>query len=132
MPNEPRPLNEPPEGYTAPCIVELPLDEIHIDATYTTTFNPNVLRSMCDHLRPELLGILLVNRRTDGSYWVIDGATRVLVLRQMEIGSVSVELHEGMSWEDERAVYELRRTTFEKHPMDLYKAQLVASGLSIP
>ena len=77
-----------------------------------------------------VLGLILVNRRTDGTDWVVDGAARVLALRHLDVAEVRAELVEGWTLDQERAAYQLRNTTFPKHRMDLYKAQLLVQGLT--
>ena len=71
-----------------------------------------------------------MNRRADGTYWVIDGAARVLALRYLGIDQVRAELVEGWTLAQEREAYQIRNTTFPKHPMDLYTAHLLAEGLT--
>jgi len=111
-------------------VTMLPMVDIHIDTTYHTTINDKAFKSLCRELNPRALGFILVNRRTDGTYWVIDGATRVLALRHLDVEFVAAELVEGLTLEQERYAYQLRNTTFPKHPMDLYKAKLLAKGLT--
>jgi hypothetical protein len=53
----------------------------------------------------------------------------VLALRRLDIEYVTAELVEGWTLDQEREVYAIRNTTFPKHPMDLYKALLVASEI---
>jgi hypothetical protein len=113
-----------------PTLTMLPMVDIHIDATYHTSINDVAYESICRELFRAVLGFILVNRRTDGTYWVVDGATRVLALRRLGVESVVAELVEGWTLEQEREVYQLRNTTFPKHPADLYKAQLLANGLT--
>jgi hypothetical protein len=85
-------------------VTTLPLLDLHIDATYHTTLNREAFESLCQDLIPGVLGFILVNRRADGTYWVIDGATRVLALRFLEVEYVNAELVEGWTLERERAV----------------------------
>jgi hypothetical protein len=106
--------------------------DLHIDATYHDTINDEAYESMCWQLHPIALGVILVNRRADGTYWVVDGATRVLALRTLDVETVAAEVVEGWTLEEEHTAYEIRNTTFPKHPMDLYKAKLVAAGITVP
>jgi hypothetical protein len=106
------------------------MTEIHIDERYHTTLNADAFKSLCQGLNWQALGAIAVNRRDDGTYWVVDGATRVLALRHLDVAQVDAEVFEGMTLEEERELYQIRNTTFPKHPMDIYKAKLMAEGLT--
>jgi len=114
----------------SPTVRTLPLTDLHIDATYHTTLNGEAVASLCHAFNPDALGLILVNRRADGTYWVVDGAARVLALRHLGMDQVRAELVEGWTLEQERAAYTRRNTTVPQHPMDLYTARLLAEGLT--
>ena len=114
----------------SPTVRTLPLTDLHIDATYHTTLNGEAVASLCHAFNPDALGLILVNRRADGTSWVVDGAARVLALRHLGMDQVRAELVEGWTLEQEREAYDIRNTTVPKHPMDLYKARLLAEGLT--
>jgi hypothetical protein len=115
-----------------PRVMRLPMVDLHIDATYHPTVNAAAFWSLVRDFRPGAEGIILVNRRVDGTDWVVDGATRVLAFRQLDLPDIRAEVVEGRTLEQEREAYRVRNTAFPKHPMDLYKAQLVAEGLTLP
>jgi hypothetical protein len=114
---------------SSPTVTTLPMVDLHIDATYHTTLNGEAFESLCQAFNPAALGWILVNRRADGTSWVIDGATRVLALRSWGVKHVVAEVVEGWTLEQERAAYRSRNPTFPQYPMDLYTARLVAEGL---
>ena len=115
-----------------PLLCRLPMVDLHIDERYHTRFNAEAFTSLCTAPHWDVLGLILVNHRTDDTYWVVDGATRVLALRHLDVEQVDAELVEGLTLDEERHWYEIRNTTFPKHPMDIYKAHLVAEGLTGP
>jgi hypothetical protein len=112
-----------------PRMMRLPMDELHIDATYHPTVNAEAFWSILRDFLPQAVGIMLVHRRSDGTDWVVDGATRVLAFRHLDLPDIRAEVVEGWTLEQERDAYQLRNTIFPKHPMDIYKAQLLASGI---
>lgn len=88
--------NGQPDGY------QHPLDESRVER-YMRDFDPH------------LLEVITVNRRADGSLWIIDGQHRVEVLRRLGKGVVLAAIYSGLSREQEADFY-VRLNTERKSP----------------
>ena len=113
-------------------VILLPMVDLHIDVTYHDPVNEAAYTSICRAFHPKALGLLLVHQRPDGTYWVVDGATRVRALRTLGVAQVAAEVVEGWTIAQERTAYALRNTTVPKYSMALYKARLFSAGLLTP
>lgn len=68
-----------------PPIRELPVSELQIDYAYQDRPRERIVNQISDHFSEALLGVLIVGQRPDKSFWICDGASRVLaILRRGE------------------------------------------------
>lgn len=63
------------------------------------------LAQMLASYDPRLLGVIVVVRRADGSYWVVDGQHRIELLRRLGRSVVLAEIHTGLTREQEADFY---------------------------
>jgi hypothetical protein len=67
---------------TIPELEEISISEIGIDYSYQDRKRERKQAEIATQLKPGLLGVLKISRRPDGSLWAVDGATRILGLRE--------------------------------------------------
>ncbi len=65
-----------------PPIVELPVEVLNIDYAYQTRPRERIQNQIVNDFHRALCGVLIVSQRPDKTYWVADGATRVLGILQ--------------------------------------------------
>lgn len=113
----------------------LRLDQLHLDdgpGGYQRDRDARGERHVAQILREfdlNLLMPLIVNRRVDGSYWVIDGGHRLKALRQLKRpqAEVDVWLYEGLSREQEAGLYaSQQRDRRDVNAANLAKADIVS------
>lgn len=114
----------------------LRLNHLHLDdgpGGYQRDLDPRGERHVARIVRefdPNLLMLLIVNRRVDGTYWVIDGSHRLRALRQLwrSQAKVDVWLYEGLSREQEAELFvSQQRDRRDVNAVNLAEADL-ASG----
>ncbi len=111
---------------------KLRLDQLQLDDApdgYQRDLGPRGERYVARIVRNfdlNLLMPLVVNRRVDGSYWVIDGGHRLKALRQLGWTEVDVWLYEGLSREQEAGLYaSQQRDRRGVSAVNLAKAEIV-------
>lgn len=62
-------------------IVWLPIAKLNVDHSYQRRPVPKWAKHIADNFDPDLFGVIWVNRRKDGTYWVIDGQQRITAVR---------------------------------------------------
>lgn len=90
-------------------IGELHYDQLRWDGTgphgYQRPVDENRIQQYCEAFDSRLIGLVVVNRRDDGSLWVIDGQHRIEVLRRLGKSVVMAEIHSLRSPQDEADLY---------------------------
>src|SRR5262245_51755177 len=76
--------------------------------------------------RRELMGLILVNIRKDGTVYIIDGNTRVTVCRELRIRRVCAEIKKGMTQAEEADAYTVKAINTQRQPVDIFKAECIA------
>lgn len=110
-------------------LIKLAPNEIKADPDYQRDLDQRRVDAMAKDFQPNLIGVPPVSKRTDGSYWVIDGQHRIKVLIAVGKGDVpiSVEAHEGLSQCEEAQMF-LRLNQGRKaiKAINRFKTRLVA------
>lgn len=105
--------------------VFLDVDALAVDQRYQRPSNHLRIRQMTP-FTPSLFGRLTVNRRTDGSFWVVDGQHRLEAAKRSGQSTVPCTVYEGWSLKDEAWIYEFRNRTQKKPSQyELHKAAVL-------
>ena len=118
-----------PVGELPYRLVRLPVRDLRVDAGYQADVNPRRLREMQENFQSQLLLPLAVNRREDGTYWVVDGQHRLETVKAIRShdSEIEVMLYEGLTMEEEARLYcELNTAVRRKMPATIFHARLSA------
>jgi hypothetical protein len=69
----------------------LSVSDINVDMSYQTRFRQRIYDEIVECVHPGMLQTLKISKRPDGSFYAMDGATRVLALK--ERGDMNRKLH---------------------------------------
>jgi len=86
-------------------IARIPISELYIDRSYQRIIKQRRIKEITDNFDPELFGILDVNRRGDGKYYIFDGGHRREVAEILGIKELECRVREGMSAEEEAQLF---------------------------
>lgn len=87
--------------------VTIPIDDLKVDhANYQRPAVEASVRKITRDFDPQALGGIVVNRRGDGSYFVIDGQQRVEALRRMEHVTVDCLVLTGLTIVQEARLFQ--------------------------
>lgn len=107
--------------------------EIKVDAEAQRKLNKNFVSKIAQEFDPEKLGFPVVNKREDGTYYVIDGQHRVELMRAVGWGDqlLQCEAYEGLTLQEEAAVFldrnnRLNIRTFDKFRIRITKGDPIA------
>lgn len=79
------------------------LDLLRIDCSYRT---PECeVEELVKNFNPDFLGNITVNKRNDGSLYIVDGFRRVVALKEKGINKVYSTLHIGLTAEEEAKLF---------------------------
>lgn len=105
------------------------MDIIQVDPLVQRMFDPNLANKIESAWDPMFAGTLVLSKRKDGSFFVIDGQHRLVVARRREQAGFEMdcEVHEDLSLADEAEMF-LRHNKFRKsaRPYDNFKVALTA------
>lgn len=85
----------------------LPAAELQVDYGYQRHYNPAKVDRMVKEFDPDAMGVLLVSRRADGSYFLMDGGHRkeVAIRRFGPDVLVECKVYEELDWDREAFVF---------------------------
>jgi hypothetical protein len=112
-----------PQGVAAAELHHVNPFDLLIDENYQRNLNGHMIKAMIATFDPALFGVLEVNYRTDDTLFVIDGQHRVHVARQLNLPTVPVRMHFGLTSEQEASMFvrfQSRRRAVT--PLETYKA----------
>jgi hypothetical protein len=109
------------------------VSEMRIDAEAQRRLDPNWVKAHVSKFDPEQLGYIVVNRRSDGHYYVIDGQHRVELLRAVGWGDqqIQCECFDGQTQPQEAALFLRRNDRKSVRPYDKFRVAVTA-GEDIP
>lgn len=101
-------------------------EDIQIDHTYQRPASDRWVKKIADNFDPFLLDSLIVNRRADGSLYVMDGQHRLLALRRIGYGDQKVpcRVFVGLPPEKEAELFDTQTLTLRLKPGEKFKAKL--------
>ena len=74
------------------------VSNLNVDHTYQQDVKTKLVNDIYEHLDPDLLGVIKVSLRADGSYWIIDGQHRYLAVRNSgQYLTMRCEVHTGLT-----------------------------------
>jgi hypothetical protein len=100
--------------------------ELLVDYAYQHNPYREAIDDLKKVFRRELMGMILINIRPDGTKYIIDGNTRVTVCRELRIRRVCAEMKEGMTQAEEADAYTVKAINTQRQPVDLFKAECIA------
>jgi hypothetical protein len=106
----------------------IPVAELRIDPEGQRKLCKAWVKEKAKNFDPDKMGLIVVNRRSDGSYYVMDGQHRVAVI--LELGwddqLVECELYEGLSPQEEALKFLGRNDKRSVQPYDNFRVRLRA------
>lgn len=125
-----QPLKRPPQRSrgAGPYIAALNVDDLFADRVYQRPLDVPRVKRMITAWDPRMLGILDVADRGPAAaprrYAIINGQHRWSAARQVGVGHLACNVHEGLSREAEaQLMYELDRTTRKLSGFDQWRAR---------
>lgn len=104
------------------------LDDINVDPSYQRPLRAAKIDEMLATFDPKEITAIVVNRRIDGSLWVLDGQHRVELLRRLGKSVVIADVREGYDHEMEaRAFYRLNRGQTKVSAFDEFRSRVAGN-----
>lgn len=103
--------------------------KLTVDHRYQRDLIPARVRHLAADLDLDGLGVFVVSRRSDGTLALIDGQNRVAALREhgfQDDWKVECRVYEGLTLEQEAALYRQLNDSRPLKPWDFFKAGLVS------
>ena len=111
-------------------ITTLPLEDLLIDTDYQRNIDPDRVSRMAHAWNPDLVGIIVVNQRENGKFYVVDGQHRVAAMNRLDNypETVVVQLFRGLDKEEEALLFwKLDSVRANLTTGAAFKARLVAN-----
>lgn len=105
----------------------LKVRQLKIDSQVQGSLQVKRVTNIVENFNPKFVGTIVVSKRSNGEYFVMDGFHRSTALKRLDIDEVFCEIHEGLTLEDE-AQYYLAYNKHRKNPkaVDDYKVSITA------
>lgn len=107
-----------------------------VDPKVQRALNMNRVKNMAENLDENALGVLTVSLRSDGRYYIVDGQHRhgATIYAGGDDTMLLCHTYQGLSLEEEAALFRVLNTAQKPSPIDLFRVRLVEgdqSALSI-
>lgn len=96
----------------------LSIEGLNIDPSYQRTLRHDLVRNIAEHFSKEKAGPILVNRRSDGTLWVVDGQHRMTGADQAGEKTILANVVAGLSEQQEA---ELRLARNDRRSDTIYE-----------
>lgn len=108
----------------------IPKRELHIDTEYQRTIAQDRILKISSHFRWTLFGAIIVVRRDDGMYFVVDGGTRTRsAWKRSDINNLPCMVYSAESVRQEAQMFvDLSTSPVGMSAFQRYRAQLVAGS----
>jgi hypothetical protein len=117
------------KGNTPPALPSfrwLPVTDLEVDHDYQHSPYQHATEELNRNFVQDLCGAILVNRRTDGRQFIIDGQTRHAVHVIRGLRWILAECRDGMTQAEEAAAYMIKCKNTQRQPIDWFKAGVIA------
>lgn len=106
----------------------VPIAELKIDPSAQRGLRANWVKAHVNDFDAEQLGYIVVNRRSDGKLYVIDGQHRVALLREIGWGDqqIQCECFEGLNQADEAELFLARNDRITVRKYDKFRVAVTA------
>lgn len=107
-------------------IQAIPLSKMFLPRCQRMVKHPETVEEIVNHFDPGKLGVLIVNRRPNGSYAVIEGQHRLLALRRLGFKAANCIVFTGMTEQQEANFFKHQRdNTHALSSKDMFKAGII-------
>ncbi len=115
-----------PKPTKIPEIAWLAVTDLQVDHSYQHDSYEWAIEEILVGFRPEFSGLILVNIRTDGRKFILDGATRWQVRLRRGDRWILAEIVRGLTPEQEADVYLIKADNKVRAPIDWFVAEVRA------
>lgn len=84
---------------------KLYITDLNTDMSYQSPVKEAQVKKIVKHFDPQKLHTIVVNKRENGQFYIIDGQHRVQALKELGIPVVDATVHEGLSHAKEAEMY---------------------------
>lgn len=81
------------------------ITSLKTDMSYQSPVKESQVKKIVKNFDPQKLHTIVVNKRNDGQFFVIDGQHRVEALKELGIPTIDSTVHEGLTVEEEAEMY---------------------------
>lgn len=81
------------------------VNNLKTDMSYQSPVSDSQVRKITKNFDPQKLHTIVVNKRENGSLYIIDGQHRVEALKELGIPMIDATVHEGLTVEEEAEMY---------------------------
>lgn len=120
----------PPEDGILPLTLEMvPLDKLKVDRSaeggYARSPSEDRLKKRRKDWDIRKVGTIEVNRRADGSLWLIDGQHRWIIASEKGVPALPAAVHHGLTRQQEADLYLGKADAFPQQALSQFMARLV-------
>ncbi|HBC4045567.1 TPA: ParB N-terminal domain-containing protein [Staphylococcus aureus] len=84
---------------------QLPVHRLQTDMSYQSPVQERQVRKIVNKFDSKKLHTIVVSKRKDGSFYIIDGQHRVDALKELNISFIEATVHENLTIEEEAEMY---------------------------
>jgi hypothetical protein len=115
-----------PSREALPTIEWLAVADLLVDYSYQHRPYASAIDALNKDFQEAYSGFILVNHRSDGSMWILDGQTRHAVHQLRDIRWIRAEMLYGLTQAQEAEVYLLKCINAKRMPVDFFLAEYIA------
>lgn len=110
-------------GKLSKVYAPLPISILNVDGYQKLPYETRI-NHIVKNFDPALLGDIVVNKRLDGTYYIIDGQNRCLALEKLGYKTIQCIIHEGLTPLEEAKIYDGLGVRNQQTPNEKIKSAL--------
>lgn len=117
------------EGAKRPRLDWIVANELSADWRYQRKISPSQVERIVSGFNPDHFGTLIISHRKNGSYVILDGQHRVEAIHKLgwaDDQKLPCLVHEGLTLEEEAAIFAGSNNSKALAPIDKFRARIVA------
>jgi hypothetical protein len=120
------PVQHKPSREALPDIDWLPVADLLVDYGYQHRPYVSAIEALRKEYHETHSGFILVNHRSDNTYWIINGQTRQEVHKQLGLRWIRAEVLHNLTQAQEAEVYLFKCINAKRMPVDFFLAEYMA------
>lgn len=107
---------------------QVPIEKLLVDLEYQRSLNYGRAKKIAKEFNPVGVGAILVHKRSDGIYFVLDGQHRIAAMKILGFTKVGCDVYEGMTAQEEAQAFEFYQAGKPQNRLQRFKSSIAGGN----